>query len=362
MDFLWLGNSLRAWSSAALVAVATFLLLGVVRRGAARHLSALAGRTRNHADDLIAALLRGTRAWFLLLIAVRAGSEWVELGSSVGQLLRGTIVLALVVQGALWGNVLVAHLLQAHAQRRGETDMVGSATVGALGFVARLLLWSLLLLLGLDNLGVDITALVAGLGVGGVAVALAVQNILGDLFASLSIVLDKPFVPGDFIIVGDMLGTVEHIGLKTTRVRSLHGEQIVFSNTDLLNSRIRNYKKMAERRVVFSLGVIYDTPREKLGRIPQMVRAVIEAQPELRFDRAHFKAFGPFSLDFEIVYYVLDPDYNRYMDMQQTINLTLVDMFAAEGIEFAFPTQTLHLNLAGAGAGAYRPTTSEVRL
>ncbi len=173
-----------------------------------------------------------------------------------------------------------------------------------------------MLLLALDNLGVDVTALVAGLGVGGIAVALAVQSILGDLFASLSIVLDKPFVIGDFIIVGDLLGTVENVGIKTTRVRSLSGEQLIFSNADLLNSRIRNYGRMYERRVVFTVGVTYDTPRHKLE---------------------------DFSLDFETVYYVQDPAYNLYMDIQQAINLELYQRFADEGIEFAYPTQTLFL-------------------
>jgi small-conductance mechanosensitive channel len=196
----------------------------------------------------------------------------------------------------------------------------------------------------LDNIpGVEITALVASLGIGGIAVALAVQNILSDLFASLSIVLDKPFVIGDFIIVDNCLGTVEHIGLKTTRLRSLSGEQLVFSNNDLLKSRVRNYKRMAERRVVFSVGVTYQTPLEKLERIPTLIRDTIEAQPAVRFDRAHFQGYGDFALNFEVVYYVLDPDYNRYMDIQQGINLGIYSSFAEEGIEFAYPTRTLYI-------------------
>jgi len=200
-----------------------------------------------------------------------------------------------------------------------------------------------ILLLALDNMGVDITALIAGLGIGGIAVALALQNVLGDLFASLSIVLDKPFVIGDFIIVDDLLGTVERIGLKTTRVRSLYGEQLVFSNSDLLNSRIRNYKRMFERRILFSIGVTYQTPHEKLATIPGIIREVIESQEQVRFDRAHFKEYGDSALKFEIVYYVLVPDYNTHMDIQQAINLAIVRRFEEEKIEFAFPTQTLYL-------------------
>jgi small-conductance mechanosensitive channel len=176
-----------------------------------------------------------------------------------------------------------------------------------------------------------------------VAVALAVQNILGDLFASLSIALDKPFVIGDFIVVDGIAGTVEYVGLKTTRVRSLEGQQVVFANSGLLGSRIHNYKRLYERRVLFGFGVLYSTPPDTLAAIPDWVRDIVQAQPGARFDRAHFKGFGDSSLNFEVVYFVLDPDYNRYMDIQQAINLALVRRCAAEGVEFAFPTRTLHV-------------------
>jgi small-conductance mechanosensitive channel len=202
-------------------------------------------------------------------------------------------------------------------------------------------LWALLTLVALGNLGVDITALVAGLGVGGVAVALATQNILGDVFASVSILLDKPFVPGDFVIIDDYMGTVENIGIKTTRIRSLGGEQIVFSNADLLRSRLRNYKRMAERRVVFRLGVVYQTTPETLKHVPDILREIVEAQDGTRFDRSHFVSYGDFALVFETVYYVVSPDYNRYMDINQAINLEIARRFADTGIEFAYPTQTL---------------------
>jgi small-conductance mechanosensitive channel len=202
------------------------------------------------------------------------------------------------------------------------------------------------LLLVLDNLGVNITALVAGLGVGGVAVALAVQTILSDLLSSLSIALDKPFVIGDFLMVGDMLGSVEYVGLKTTRLRSLSGEQLVFSNTDLLGSRIRNFGRMYERRVAFNLGVTYQTTREQIRKVPAIIREAIETQDRTRFDRSHFKEYGAYSLNFESVYYINGPDYNQYMDIQQAINLTIHEGFEREGIDFAYPTQTLVLQQA----------------
>ncbi|MEO0578147.1 MAG: mechanosensitive ion channel family protein, partial [Pseudomonadota bacterium] len=199
----------------------------------------------------------------------------------------------------------------------------------------------------LSNLGVNITALVAGLGVGGIAIALAAQNILGDLFASLSIILDKPFVVGDFLAVDSYLGSVERVGIKTTRLRSLSGEQLVFSNNDLLGSRVRNYGRLHERRIVFSIGVTYETTPAKLKAIPTILREAVEAEQDVRFDRAHFKSYGDFALIFEIVYYVLVADYNRYMDIQQSINFALFERLAEEGVAFAYPTQTVYV--AGAG-------------
>ena len=169
------------------------------------------------------------------------------------------------------------------------------------------------------------------------------QNILGDIFASLSIAVDKPFEVGDFITVGDTAGTVQVIGLKTTRIRSLGGEQVVMSNTDLLKQTINNYKRLAERRIVFKFGVTYSTTPEQAEAIPAMVRRVIEAQDTLRFDRAHLQGFGDSSIDYEAVYYVLDPAYNVHMDRRQAINLALMRELAAMGVEFAFPTRTLHI-------------------
>ncbi|MGB3051563.1 MAG: mechanosensitive ion channel family protein, partial [Polyangiales bacterium] len=225
--------------------------------------------------------------------------------------------------------------------RQTEEDGANRTTMNALSFIARLVLWITVFLLVIDNLGIDVTALVAGMGIGGIAIALAVQNILSDLFASLSIVLDKPFVNGDFIVVGDMAGSVEHVGIKTTRIRSISGEQLVFSNSDLLQSRVRNFGRMEQRRVVFSLGVTYQTPAEKLERIPSLIRAAIEAQDSVRFDRSHFASYGDSALNFETVYYVESSDYAQHMDILQAINLRIYRTFEDEGIEFAYPTQTL---------------------
>jgi small-conductance mechanosensitive channel len=213
--------------------------------------------------------------------------------------------------------------------------------------IARVVLWAVIILLVLDNLpGIQIDSLVASLGITGVAVALAVQNILGDLFASLSIALDKPFMIGDFIIIDNYMGTVEHIGLKSTRVRSLEGEQLIVSNSDMLGSRIRNFKRMNRRRVQFSLRVRHGTPADKLEAIPMLVREIVTSHLNVTFDRAHFKEIGETALVFEVVYFVEVPDYNVYMDIQQQINLELTKRFAEKEIQFAIPTQMIALDPA----------------
>jgi len=342
-ETMYLGNTIQDWLIGIGVAVAVFLLLKAVRRVVIRRLGKFAEKTKTEIDDLIVEVLKKTRFFFFAVLAMYAGSQVLTLSPSGLKLLNVILVLGALLQAALWGNVVISFLLTRAVKQRVDTDAAGATTLSALGVVAKLVLWSIILLLALDNLGVNITGLVAGLGIGGIAVALALQNILGDLFASLSIALDKPFVIGDFIIVDQLLGTVEHIGLKTTRIRSLSGEQIVFSNTDLLNSRVRNFKRMYERRVVFGIGVTYQTSHEKLSAIAAMLRQIIEAQANVRFDRAHFKEYADSSLNYEIVYYVKSPDYTKYMDIQQAINLEIYRKFQDEGIEFAYPTRTLYV-------------------
>jgi len=210
--------------------------------------------------------------------------------------------------------------------------------------VTKFILWSLAVIFFLDNLGFKISAVIAGLGVGGVAIALAAQAVLGDLFSYFAIIFDRPFEVGDFIIIGDLLGTVEHVGIKTTRIRSLGGEQLIFSNTDLTNSRVRNYKRMDKRRVVFKLGVVYQTALKELKEIPKIIEKVIRDVEDTAFDRAHFFEYADFSLVFEVVYYVVGSDYNKYMDIQQKINFDLKEEFQKRNIEFAFPTQTVYVS------------------
>ncbi|MDM4772999.1 mechanosensitive ion channel family protein [Solimonas sp. SE-A11] len=339
-----LGNSLQAWLSALGLALALNLIVAVGKSVAIRKLPDWARRTRTSLDDAVVELVRATRQWLVLPVTLYLGSRTLQLPERADDLIRILATVGAFVQLGLWLTA-VLKLFIGNSRLRASADSPGAVTtLGALSFIGQLLIWSMALLLALANLGIDVTALIAGLGVGGIAVALAVQNILGDLFASLSIVVDKPFVVGDFIIVDDCMGTVEHVGLKTTRVRSLSGEQLVFANSDLLKSRIRNYKRMQERRVVFGFGVLYGTATRILAGIPDTVRRIVEGQPLARFDRAHFKGFGDSSLDFEVVYWMRDPDYNKYMDTQQIINLALMEAFEEAGVGFAFPTRTVQID------------------
>ncbi|PIP07822.1 MAG: mechanosensitive ion channel protein MscS [Syntrophobacterales bacterium CG_4_8_14_3_um_filter_49_14] len=349
MPFLkmtYYGNTLNAWLWAVIVAIVIFATLKVLQKVIIKHLAPFAEKTETFFDNLAIDLLKSTKFFFFLFLSLYAGSLTLSLPERASSLLRNATLIAFFLQAAIWGNHCLSFFLNRYKSQKLalEQDAASVATITAFGFIGRLFLWTIVLLLILDNLGVDITSLIAGLGIGGIALALAAQNILGDLFASLSIMLDKPFVIGDFIIVDEYMGSIEQIGLKTTHLRSLSGEQLIISNADLLKSRIRNYKRMYERRVVFSLGVIYQTPYDKLKTIPAMVREIIEAQEQTRFDRAHFKEFGNSSLNFEIVYWVKNPDYNVYMDLHQAINMEIFRRFEEEGIVFAYPTQTLYLN------------------
>jgi small-conductance mechanosensitive channel len=342
-------NTLEKWLIAIGIAAVAWVVLSLFRRVVYRKLLAVSRKTATPLDDLVAILVQKIKRGFVLAVSIYAGSLVLALPQKVSVVLGKLVFLALLLQAAVWGTEIITFWVGRSGKKKGEEDASDTAAMGLLHFAVRIVLWTAVVLLALDNLGVHITTLVAGLGVGGVAVALAVQSILGDLFASVSIILDKPFVIGDFIIVGDFLGTVEHIGLKTTRIRSLSGEQLVFPNSDLLKSRVRNYKRMTERRVLFTFGVVYQTAAEKLAAVPGIVKEIVDAQPRARFERAHFKQFGDSSLDFEVVYWVTDPDYNLYMDIQQAINMGLFRRFQAEGIDFAYPTQTLFVERADTG-------------
>ena len=340
-DLILYLNPIYNWLAAIAIAGGIYLVMRLGKAIAHRRLDQLAKKTATEWDDLIVVLIERIHSLFLLALGVYGGALILKLPSGVSDFLKKGVFVIILFQLALSGSRAIKFLIERYRRQKLESNAAAVTTLSSVGFVLKTLLWFILLLVALDTYGINVTALVAGLGISGIAVALAVQNLLGDLFASFVIVFDKPFVIGDFIIVGDFLGTVEYVGLKTTRIRSLSGEQLVISNGDLLRSRIRNFKRMYERRVVFTIGVLYQTAYEHLIEIPKMIQSIIESQSPVRFDRAHFKEYGAYSLNFEIVYWIQNPDYNVYMDIQQAINLSIFKQFKEKGIEFAYPTQTL---------------------
>ncbi|MBE0436698.1 MAG: mechanosensitive ion channel, partial [Methylomicrobium sp.] len=320
-------NSLLDWVYAFTIAAITFILLFVLRWFLMRGLKHAAERKHfSQANEILSTVKRANLIFFLV-IAVFFASLSLTLDPATDSTIAKITKVIIALQIAIWLSGFIRAWIFRILSRKTKRDGASMGALAILNFISQVLLWAVALLLILQNIGIDITALIAGLGIGGIAVALALQRILSDLFASLSIVLDKPFVIGDFVNFGDYFGTIEHIGVKTTRLRSLTGEQVICANGELLDTRIRNYKRMQERRVVFKIGVVYDTPYEQLHSIPAMIKAIIEAQDNTRFDRAHFAQYGNFSLDFEIVYYVLSPDYALYMDKQQAINLDIYQQF-----------------------------------
>ncbi|APR35003.1 mechanosensitive ion channel family protein [Paraburkholderia sp. SOS3] len=338
----FLGIPATQWVYAVIAAVVAYMLISAVLRFAIARLERLAARTSTHIDDVAVEVLERTHRLTILVAALLVGSEFIALPEKWDVRLGHLWFLVIGFQLALWVN----HGVTLWTTRRLRSEAIAShnpVITTMMSWSLRALLWAVLLLAVLANMGVNITAFVASLGVGGVAVALAVQSILSDLFASLAIGLDKPFETGDFIVFNDVAGSIEHIGLKTTRIRSLSGEEIICSNTELLKNTIHNYKRMAERRILFGFRITYDATPEQLQAVPGIVRKAVEAEENARFDRAHFKQFSESSLDFEVVYYVTDPGYNLYMDVQQRINLELMKGLATLGVDFAFPTRTLYV-------------------
>lgn len=336
-DSIWL------WPAMAGIAAFAAVLIKLVSKGLAIYLRKFAKRTSSTWDDLGVDLLESFKGLVIFTILFFLLTRALKQSPAAHKVLLIWTVSAVVFQLGFWGLHVIRTWKEIVIQTKTEKDPSASAALGLLFTAVQGVFLIILVMIGLSNLGVDVTALIGGLGIGGIAVALAAQNVLGDLLASLSIVLDKPFVIGDFIVAGEQVGTVEDIGIKTTRLRSLSGEQLILSNKDLLESRLQNFKRMWVRRVVQKFGVVYSTPAEVLEKIPVWVREVIEAQAQLKFDRCHFASYGDSSLDFEFVFFVEDPTYNVFMDLQQTVLLGIFKKFAAENVDFAFPTRTLYL-------------------
>ena len=356
------GNPLPLWIAFVLGAVLLYGGLMSLRRISATRVGVIAALTGAHVEELIANLIAKTNALFLLTSSLYVACLLLYLPPRAEEDAHIAFSIILLCQTGIWLNHAVSWGLQEFVENHHESQtQAGLATaVSALRFLSRVAVWSIVILLVLSNLRINVTTLIAGLGVGGVAVALALQNILGDLFASLSILLDKPFAVGHPIEVDGLVGTVEYVGVKSTRIRSVNGEELVVANGDLLKSRIHNYANSSERRVVLAIGVNYDITYAKLEKIQSTVREIIAKIRDARFDRAHFKNFGNSSLDFEIAYFVKWTNYRNYMDVQHAVNLAIFKKFAEDGIEFASATNDLYVHLREGAPSLGEPAPDEI--
>lgn len=336
---MFVGNPLLSWAFVLGGALLGFLLVaGLLRLLASRvrHRHAATGRP---VLALLLALITATRYWLILLLALAIGFEFLQLSDKAATWVAHVVFALCGLQLALWGSALIRYWL--HRTDAQGDSRINPVFLNVLTWAAQILVWSMFLLAFMANVGINITAFVASLGVGGIAVALALQNILGDLFASVAIGLDKPFEVGNFIAFGDDLGTVVHVGVKTTRIASLSGEQLVISNADLLKELIHNYSRMSQRRVVFGFRVPYGTRSDQVQTIIAQTRAFIQAEAQTRFDRGHMLKFGEYGYDFEFVYYVLSPDYTVYCDIQQRVNLKIMEQLEDMRVPFAIPARSV---------------------
>ncbi|MGB6606920.1 MAG: mechanosensitive ion channel family protein [Atribacterota bacterium] len=333
-----------------IISIAIFILLAIsiqiIKRILLKLLQTWAKKTTTKIDDKFVKAFEEKIKPFLNLIyfgAFYISIKQLTIDSHIERFFNIFVIILLTFFGIRFLLSITTYGLEIYWVKK-EKDQAKKQALKGIITVIRIIVWSIVLIILLDNLGVKISALVAGLGIGGIAIALAAQTVLGDLFSCFIIFFDRPFVIGDFIIIDEFKGTVDHIGLKTTRLISLGGEQLIFSNTDLTNSRIRNYKRMERRRAVFQFGIIYQTTLAQLKKIPQIVEEIITQIPETTFDRAHFASYADFSLNFEVVYHINNSDYKKYMDIQQEINFQLKEAFEKQKIEFAYPTQTVFLS------------------
>jgi small-conductance mechanosensitive channel len=350
----FLGNDVRSWAFALAIFLVTFTVLPLVKgfiSARRRHwaekeeglppTSTIVRVARaHHAIGLAALLVERTSRLFLWVVAVYLASRELTFTPQVERILTIGIVLVFWTQMGLWGMAAVRYAIDLRRKSSAGLDALLTSSMDVILFIGGILIWAMAALLALDNLGIQIKPLLAGLGIGGIAVALAVQTVLSDLLASMSIALDKPFAIGDSLTVGESQGTVEHIGVKSTRMRSISGEQIILGNTDILKSRVRNWGRMRERRSNFQFGVAYDTPPEAMAAIPGMVREIIEATPNTRFDRCHWLSYAATNLQFDVVFFVTTSDYNTYADAQQSINLKILERLREMKVNLIAPNRT----------------------
>ncbi len=343
LNNVYLGNSVLNYLIVLIILVLGVLAIRVFKVFVINRLHRLAQKTKTTFDDFLVRIIEKVAVPLFYLASLFFALSTLNLTDQAQGVVNKVFLAVFVFSIVKFLNLLVVYGFTKYLKKHGQ-DIALEKSLNTTLRIVKFIIWALAIIFFMDNLGFKVSAIIAGLGVGGIAIGLAAQAVLKDLFSYFSIIFDRPFEVGDFIIVGDLLGTVEYIGAKTTRLRSLGGEQLIFSNTDLTDSRIKNYKRMEQRRVLFQFGIIYQTPYEKLQQIPGIVKKIIEDVEDTIFDRTHFSSYGDSNLVFEVVYYVVGSDYNKYMDIQQSINLAIFKEFETRGVEFAYPTQTLYIN------------------
>ncbi len=338
MEGEYFGNTILHYAYFLVIFVLLFLLFFVFKR-------VIIGKARKFIEqsevgELVIAVIDRIKPSFYALVSLYVAMGVLVVPFYLRRFLIGLIVIWSAYICVIAAQMLIDFSVGKYLKSKEERE---SSMIKLIAKIAKILLWAFAILVVLSTMGVNVTALIAGMGIGGVAVAFALQNILGDLFSSFAIYFDKPFVEGDFIIVGEKMGVVEKIGIKTTRLRALQGEEIVMSNAELTSVQIHNFKKMQKRRIDFGFGVTYNTPSEKLERIPAMVEEIVKEEELADFERIHFNQFAESSLLFAGVYYINSADFADYMKTHQSILFKIKRKFEEEGISMAFPTTTVYL-------------------
>ena len=337
----WYNNTVLDYLIFLGAIIASVIVIKIIGSVVIKHFKKLAQKTKTTIDDYFVKNIKKYGMPALFFTALYFDTKLLTVGDEVKKIIDLVVLAVITIMVALFASAIIVMLFNKYWEGK-RTDANKELAIKTLSGLLKIVIWVIAVILFLDNINVKINTLIAGIGIGGIAIAFAAQSMLSDVFCFFTIFFDRPFEIGDFLIIGNEMGTVEYIGLKTTRLRALDGEQLVFSNSDLTSSRIQNYKTMENRRVLFSLGVTYDTKHEKLKEIPELIKNIVCEVPETTFGRAHFASYGDFSLNFEIVYFILSSDYVKYMDIHQQVNLKIKEEFDKRGIEFAFPTQTIY--------------------
>ena len=342
LEFEIVGNTGSNYLLAIIIFVALIVVLKIFQVVVLRRLKKAAKKTKTDLDDVLIKLVDKIKPPFYIFVALYIAIKLLMLSDFLSKLIDSLFIIVIAYQIIQALQKLIDYSVKKMlARSENDAESSNKQVVKSIGSIAKIILWAVAILIVLANLGINVTSLIAGLGIGGIAVALALQNVLGDVFSSFSIFVDKPFKVGDYIAIGEDRGIVEKIGIKTTRIKTLQGEELIVPNQELTNSRVHNFKKMERRRAAFNLGIVYDTSAEQLRKIPEIIKEIIDKEKVAEFNRCYFKEYGDFSLNFETVYYVTSPEYIDYINAQQSINLAIKERFEKEGIEFAYPTQTL---------------------